>query len=452
MNKTDWNQKAVEELEDFLKNKIVLPGTEKYAVSYQGWAATDNRPAMICLCETTEDVQAAVVLAQKKNIRLSVRGGGHDWQGRAFADGGLVADLTKINTIEIDAAAKTAVVGGGTKIIDLTTAAGKFDLVHVTPPSGEVGITGFTLGGGYGLISPSCGMAADNLLSAEVVLANGSLVVASPTENEDLLWALRGGGGNFGVVTSLIIRLHPAKPLLAGRIMFGLSEAKNILKGYNEIMKSAPDELYVLIQAMSGPDGKPVLMAVPNWFGDPEEGQHYIDAFRQLGTPIREQISQVTVQGLLESFAPFIVNGRRVYTKTRWLSELQPGLIDGIAEAIHHKTSPLSVVALLEVHGATTKVAVADTAFGLRDRHFVLLIGAEWIPEEDATSEQHKKWVNDLYEMAAPFSLPGGYATMLGSENDEQVRHAYGSNLPQLRLVKQKYDPNGIFTGIPLGL
>ena len=223
---TDWNQKTIDELEEALKNKIALPGTEKYASSYQGWAATDNRPAMVCLCETTEDVQAAVVLAQKKNIKLSVRSGGHDWQGRAFADGGLVIDLTRFDAIAIDAVSKFAVIGGGVKSIDLTTAAGKFNLVHVTAPSGEVGVSGFTLGGGYGLISPSCGMAADNLLAAEVVLADGSLITVSPDENQDLLWAICGGGGNFGVVTSLHIRLHDARPLLAGRIVFDLKMPK----------------------------------------------------------------------------------------------------------------------------------------------------------------------------------------------------------------------------------
>ena len=452
MSIIDWNQKTTEELEDFLKTKIILPGTEHYAGSYQGWAATDHLPAMICACENTEDVQAAVVYAQKMKLKLSVRGGGHNWEGLAFADEGLVIDLTRLNSIKIDTTASVALIGGGVKSIALIAAADEHQLVAVTGPSGEVGVAGFVLGGGYGLTTPSHGLGSDNLLAAEVVMADGSLVHTSVTENPDLLWALRGGGGNFGVVTQLQIQLHPAKPLLAGRIMFDLKEAKQILEGYNELMKTAPDELFVLVQVIETPDGKSTLNIAPNWFGDPEEGQLVIDRIRKLGTPLREQISQTNMKSLLESFAPFIINGRRIYAKTRWLTELHPDLTAIIADAVNHKTSPLSVIGLMEIHGAATTVPLADTAFGLRERHFVLLIGSEWTLDDDAQADSHRKWTDDLYEKTARYSIPGGYANLLGKGDQAQIAHAFGSNLEKVQLLKKKFDPDGVFSAIHLPL
>jgi len=453
MSNTNWNQSTVAELEELLKNKIVLPGTEKYAASREGWAATNNHPAIIILCETTADVQASVVLAGKRNLRLSVRGGGHDWQGRSFAHNGLVIDLRNLNTIEIDAGAKVATIGGGVNALDLTTAADPYDLIAVVGTSGVVGVAGFSLGGGYGLTTPSNGLGVDNIIGAEVVLADGRLVTASETENPDLLWALRGGGGNFGVVTSLRIRLHPAKPVLTGFIMFPLSETETVLQGYRNIMQTAPDELYVLASIMSGPDGSNLMLISPVWYGDPEEGRRVIDSIRKLGNPVMEQITEMRMKDLVASYAAFIFNGRRFYGKTRWMSDIAPEVIAAITEAASNKTSPFSMISFFHLHGAPAKVPLADTAFGLREDHYLLTLAAEWLPEEESDSEIHKKWADDLFELTAPYSLPGGYLNLLGNEDQEQIAAAHGSNFPKLQSVRKKFDPDGVFSReqVPLG-
>ncbi|SEB19222.1 FAD-binding oxidoreductase [Pedobacter hartonius] len=450
MSGKEWSQKSADELENYLGDKMILPGNEKYAECYQGWAATDHEPAMICLCANTADVQAAVVLAVKKNIPLSVRGGGHDWQGRSFINGGLVIDLTGLNTIKIDETAKSAVIGGGVKTIDLTKAADAYGLIPVIGTSGEVGVAGFTMGGGYGLTSPSNGLGTDNLLSAELVLADGSLVTASQTENPDLLWALCGSGGNFGVVTSLQIRLHEAKPVLSGFIMFALAEAEKVLRGFEELMKNAPDELYTLLSIRTVPDGGIFLLVTPTWYGDPEVGKPVIESIRQLGTPVMEQISASSMLGLMESFAPYIGNGRYRYLKTRWIAKLLPEVIDGITAAAARISSPFSIITLFYLHGKPTRVPLAETAFGIRDVHYTLLIATEWEPEDTGTSHIHKEWADDYFELTAPYSLPGGYPNVLGSENTNQISQAYGSNLQRLQLVKKKFDPDHVFNSIPL--
>ncbi|SEA68165.1 FAD-binding oxidoreductase [Pedobacter hartonius] len=446
MSNTDWNQSTVAELEDFLKNKIVLPGTEKYPASREGWAATHNQPAIICLCETTADVRAALALASKKNLRLSVRGGGHDWQGRSFAHNGLVIDLRNLNTIEIDAEARVATTGGGVIAQDLIAAADPYDLIAVVGTGGAVGVAGFAFGGGYGLTTPSNGLGADNIIGAEVVLADGRVVTASETENPDLLWGLCGGGGSFGVVTSLRIRLHPAKPLLSGFFAFPLSETETVLQGYNKLMQSAPDELNVLVSAMSAPDGSNVIAIVPNWYGDPEEGRRVIDSIRKLGNPVMDQVSEIRMKELVESFAPFIFNGHGSYIRTRWIADFTPEVIAAIASAAAHKTSALSTIISAHLHGAPTRVPLADTPFGLREPHYIFEAVAEWLPEDDANSDMHKKWADDLIEQVAPYALPGGYLNMLGNEDKEQLANAHGSNLPRLQSVRKKFDPNGVFS------
>lgn len=450
MSKTEWNQKTAEELEDILAHKIVLPGTEQYAASREGWAATGNRPAMICVCETTADVQAAVVLARKKNKAISVRGGGHDWQGRSFIDGGIVIDLTRLNSIKIIAEAKTAMIGGGVKSIDLLKAAAEADLIAVTGTSGAVGVAGFTFGGGYGLTSAANGLGVDNLLAAEVVLADGSIVQASQTENPDLLWALCGGGGNFGVVTSLHIRLHPAKPILSGFFMFDLSEAESVLRGFEKLLQSAPDELYALTAVTTTPDGSTLLMVSPTWYGDPSRGRPVVEAFSKLGTPLRGEISAYSMTGLVESFDPMVINGRVCYAKTRWLSDLGPEVIRGIAAAAKHKTSALSMITLFQIHGAPARIPLTATAFGLRSEHYALIIVAEWMPDDHTNSAAHRKWAEDLSELIAPYSLPGGYPNILGNDDHEQIAVAHSINLPQLQRVKNKFDPDGNFTAVPL--
>jgi len=451
MSNTNWNEKEINELEDFLSNKILLPGTENYLRFRNGWAATNNQPAIICLCETAEDVQAAVVLAGKKNIPLSVRGGGHDWQARSSVHGGLVIDLSKMRHIDVDATTKTAYVEGGVTSTEIAEAADPFDLIPVVGNSGAVGIVGFTIGGGYGVTSPKHGLGADNLLSANVVLADGSLVTASKTENPDLLWALCGGGGNFGVVTSMRIRLHDNPTLVAGFMMFPLEEAETIIQGYNKIMQSSPsDNFYASAVMLTGPNGSPLLFFSPVWAGEPEEGKRLIDSIRELGHPVKENIGEMRLKDFLALLTASLVNGRSYHIKTRWIETITPEITALILKSAADRTSPYSKIAIFHMHGVATRTLLPETSFGLRKDHHVVNVLAEWEPEDVANAETHRKWANELAETLGQYALPGGYANLLGSEEHEQIAHSYGSNLPRLQSIKKIYDPDEVFSAIPL--
>lgn len=450
MTSMDWNEKDVDVLENFLKGKLLLPDHENYPQFRKGWAATINKPAIICLCETSEDVQAAVVLAGKKNLPLSVRGGGHDWQGRSSVDGGLVIDLSKMKNIEIDADTKVAHIAAGVTSTEITEAADVFDLEPVIGNSGAIGIVGFTIGGGYGVNSPKHGLGVDNLLSAEVVLADGRLVTASKTENQDLFWALCGGGGNFGVVTAITIRLYDAGNLVAGFIMFPLAEAEAIIRGYTDIMRLSPsDNFYASAVILSGPDGSPLLFFSPAWTGDPETGKSLIDSIRKLGHPVKEKIEEMRLKDFLALLTASLINGRSYHVKTRWIEEITPEITAAVLKSAAEKTSPHSKIALFYMHGAAVRIPLHETAFGLRKKHYVLNILAEWEAEATGT-EAHINWANELSDILSHDALPGGYANLLGSEDHEQIAHAHGSNLNRLQAIKKTFDPNGIFSAIPL--
>jgi len=247
-----------------MQGKVVLPSDENYSEVRAVWnAAIDHRPAIIAQCETTRDVQLAVTTARTYGLAVSVRGGGHDWAGRAICPEGLVIDLSAMRYVTIDTVTQSALVSGGALARDVIAAAGPHGLIAVTGSCSTVGMTGLTLGGGYGPVSGRYGLAVDNLLSAEVVLADGKSVVADESENPDLFWALRGGGGNFGVVTSMRIRLHPLQSVLGGLILFPWSDAELLLRAYAEFVTSAPDNLTVMAGALMAPDGKPALFLAP---------------------------------------------------------------------------------------------------------------------------------------------------------------------------------------------
>src|ERR1700733_655365 len=257
---------AAHDLRTVIEGRIILPDDDAYRSARQLWNGAINcRPSVIAICESTEDVRAAVHIAQAHQLPLSVRGGGHDWAGRALRHDGLVIDLSAMRQVSVNATARVAPVAGGAQASDVIAAAAPHGLAAVTGNCGAVGMAGLTLGGGYGPLSPRYGLALDNLLEAEIVLADGRCIVTNSSEDPDLYWALRGGGGNFGVVTAMRVRLHPARELLAGLILFPWSEAETTLNRYAELTVSAPDELAVTVGVLSAPDGTPMLFFAPVW-------------------------------------------------------------------------------------------------------------------------------------------------------------------------------------------
>jgi hypothetical protein len=312
---------------------------------------------------------------------------------------------------------------------------------------GAVGMAGLTMVGGYGPLNGLYGLAADNLLSAEVVLADGRVATASPDDEPELFWAIRGGGGNFGVATSLRIQLHEKRHMIAGPIVYPLSEAEAMLRRYAAFAANLPDELGISIGMTSGPDGQPMLMFLPLWNGEKQRGEQILNDFQALGTPQLAQVGPMTYSEMLALFDVWLdaADGCHWEFRTRSLpAPLTPGAIDVITKAVAGRTSPYSMVNWHHFHGAATRIPADKIAFGLRQEHFVLEIIAGWRPDGDSGAA-HRQWAQDLWEALTPFALPGGYATFLAPRDREQTKYAYGGNGARLRALKRRFDPDGVF-------
>jgi FAD/FMN-containing dehydrogenase len=317
---------------------------------------------------------------------------------------------------------------------------------------GTVGMAGLSLGGGYGPLSGTCGLAADNLLSAEIVLADGRHVTTGPDAQPDLLWALRGGGANFGVVTTLRVRLHPARDMLAGSFVYNWNEASAVSRRYASFAETAPDELGVSVGAMPGPNGEPVIMLFPLWHGDRRRGERAMEDVRALGAPLSAEVRPATYTDLLAQFDAWVgaADGCHWVLRTRSLPALSAGAIDAIIGAKARAASPYCTVFWHHFHGAATRIAPDGAAFGQRREHLMVEIVAGWKPDGD-DGAAHRRWAHDLWQSLAPFALPGGYPNLLGPDDREQAAAAYGGNAARLRIIKRRFDPDGVFaSAIPL--
>ncbi|OBJ87188.1 FAD-binding oxidoreductase [Mycobacterium asiaticum] len=410
-------------------------------------AAVQHRPALIARADSPRDAQEAIRVARDRGMRLSVLGGGHDWAGRAAYDGGLVIDMSGMRSVAVDSRAQVATVGGGATATELIDAVAPYGLVAATGNCGAVGMTGLTLGGGYGPLNGRFGLASDNLLSAEVVLADGRIVTADATHEPELFWALRGGGGNFGVVTSMRVRLHPLHRLIGGMIMFPWSQAATVWRGLGELLSTAPDALTVQSGLMSGPDGKPAVYLQPAWSGDLRCGLAAVDLLEMLGTPMTALVAPVAYGEILRLFDVGCVRGLCWAIRTRTVAGYTPGVIDALVEAARTVTSPRSLISIHHFHGASTRVGTEETAFANRRAHFVVEIVACWEAGDGAT---HRAWAQALSDALAPYALPGGYANLLGPDDHDQIANAYGDNVTRLVAAKNRYDPDAVFTAIPL--
>jgi hypothetical protein len=450
VRETSSRELVARDLRRVMHSRVVEPGSAGYDRVCRTWnGAIQSRPAIVAVCQTVEDVQAAVRTARAHNLPLSVRGGGHDWAGRAICDGGLVIDLSEMRQVDIEPSAQIATVQGGALARDVIAAAAPHGLVAVTEACSHVGMAGLTLGGGYGPLSSRYGLALDNLLSVEIVLADGRRVIANPRKHSELFWAIRGGGGNYGVVTSMRIRLHAHPRLLTGMILYPWSEAARVLHGYASLLGWAPDTFCAQAGLLSGPDGKPALDLTPLWTGEPAQGEQMMLRLQRLGETSLAQLGWMTYGEMLALFDEHIVDGRHYAMRTRWLPALTPDVIRMLVAAGQERTSALSAIVLHPFRGAAARVPAYATAFGMRQRHFMVEFLAAWRPEED--DGVHRQWLRDTCQAHEPFSLPGGYANLLGPDAHAQIPHAYGENLARLQDVKRRFDPGRVFTSaIPL--
>ena len=401
-------------------------------------------PAVVARCRTTADVQAAVRAARSAGLPLSVRGGGHDWAGSAIRDGGLLIDLSPMRQVTVDGA--EARVAGGATVSDVLDAARPHGYAAAVGTVGSVGFTGLTLGGGYGTLIGLIGLGVDNLLSAEVVLADGRVVTADPAHEPDLFWGLRGGGGNFGVVTGMRTRLHPHATVTTGMLAFGWDQARSVLEGWRDLMASADDALDVMFGALHTPAGL-VLFTAPTWAGDPADAAKAIAGVRALGKSVMEDVGERALADAVHAMDELFPRGRNYHLASRSLT----GLTDAAIDAFLASADVMPTTCALNVHhshGAATRVAATETAYPYRDEHLVVEILGSWT-DADGDGAAESAWVRDTAGLLDTQALPGGWANLM-ARDDERAPDAYGINTDRLMAVKAHYDPDGLFSAIPL--
>ena len=444
---TEIGESAVKEFRGSLYGETLLPGDDGYDGARRIWnAMIDKRPAMIARCSGAADVINAVNFARENNLLISVRGGGHNFPGNSVCNDGLMIDLSRMTGVRVDPAARTVRAQGGAKwgAFDHETQA--FGLATTGGTDVDTGIAGLTLGGGIGWLSGSHGLSCDNLISADVVTADGQSLTASAHENPDLLWALRGGGGNFGVVTSLEYQLHPIGPeVLAGWLIFPADKVREFFAAVNDFTDSMPDELNLITFLHTLPDGGGKACSILLCYhGGIEEGQRVIAPLRALGTPIVDDVRPMSYADAQKlAVAPA---GRQNYLKSHFVSEVGDGVVDVVLDYFERITSPLSSILFQYLGNAARRVPAGDTAFG--HRHALTEWATNAVFLDPGESEVHIRWARELANDIQPFSS-GAYINQVGTEEEEgaeAIQAAFGDNFQRLAALKQKYDPTNLFS------
>ncbi|MBB5464211.1 hypothetical protein OKW30_006799 [Paraburkholderia sp. Clong3] len=419
-------------------------------VSPRWWnGALCPRPLLLARCDTTEKVSRALRVTNDAHVPISIYNGGQDWAGRSLREGTVILDISRMAKLAIDADSREVMIGGGVTAAQLNQAAGEHGLAAVIGNDGAVSMTGLVLGGGYGPLMTRFGLACDSLLSAEVVLPDGRIVVCDAERNADLFWALRGGGGNFGVVTAMRLRLYDPGTVLSGTIVFPLADARAVLARFADVASQAPANLFASAVLSPVPDGKPVVVFSMVWSGEVATGEAILARVGSVGTPLLVKAVPMPASSLLSLTDGKLAQGRGYEVATRWFDALGPATIDALVSAFEARTSPLTSIIIHHCHGAATDVAPEDTAFGMRKPHFTALIYATWTPERD-DAEPHRAWAHRLNAALSPTALPGGYANLLPDTSAEQIACAYGPNAARLASVKEQFNPSGVLKAIPL--
>ena len=445
---------TLESLRASLKGSLLAPGDAGYDEARSVWnGMIDRRPGLIARCADAADVQHAVRFAAAHDLLLSIKGGGHNIAGSAVCDGGLMIDLSDMRRVEVDAAARTARVEPGCTLADVDAETQKSGLATPLGINSTTGIAGLTLGGGFGWLSRKHGMTVDNLRAVEVVIATGELLRASEDENPDLFWALRGGGGNFGVVTAFELQLHPVGPeVLSGLVVHPFDDAPAVLRYWRDFTASAPDDLAVWVVLRKAPPlpflpeawhGREVVVLAAFHAGDMAEGERLLKPLRDFGNPIADVIGPHPYAGWQQAFDPLLEPGARNYWKSHDFTELDDALLDTVVEHVGRLPSPHTEVFLGQLGGAVNRVAPDAMAYAHRDVRYIMNVHGRW--EDPVQDEAGVGWARELFDAATPYAKGSVYVNFMTSDEGARVSQAYGPNYARLAELKRRYDPDNRF-------
>jgi FAD/FMN-containing dehydrogenase len=442
---TELEDTIVEAFQASLRGVLLRPGSEGYddaRTIHNGMI--DRHPALIARCAGVADVLTGVRFAREHDLLVSVRGGGHGMPGFAVCEGGLMLDLSGMKSVHVVPHDRTARAEAGVTWREFDHETQAFGLATTGGVVGSTGIAGLTLGGGHGFLMRRYGLACDNLLAADVVTADGRWLRASATENAELFWGLRGGGGNFGVVTSFEYRLHPLGTMLAGMVIYPIGKAKAFLRLYRDVTSTAPDEFGSLVALGTLPDGTQAAVLLVGYHGSAADGEKLLRPLREFAPPLADQVAPVpyaALQGISEHFNP---RGYRNYLKTNYLKDLSDDAIDILVERYMSVPAPFSHIVVEHMGGAVSRMDQHATAYNYRDAQYNFLIVGIW--HDSAEDAGNIQWVRSLWQAIQPFSTGNIYVNYESDVGADRVQAAYGAaKYDRLVALKNTYDPTNVF-------
>jgi FAD/FMN-containing dehydrogenase len=447
------SETAIAQLKPALRGDIIQPGDAGYDDARKVYnAMIDRRPRVILRCADAADVMAAVRFGREQDLRIAVRGGGHNGGGLGVVDDGLVIDLSRIRNVHVDPAARTVRVGGGAVWGDVDHATHPFGLAVPTGIISTTGVGGLTLGGGVGNLTRTYGLTIDNLLAADLVLADGSFVTASPEDHPDLYWAIRGGGGNFGVVTAFTFRGNPVHTNYGGPMFWDLEQAKDVMQWYRDFIVNAPEELNGWFAFVTVPPVPPfpehlhlkkMGAVIWNYVGPLERAEEVFRPIRAVGRPALDAVGPIPHPALNGMFDALYPPGLQWYWRADFFKELSDAAIGEHLEFASRLPSGHSSMHLYPVNGVAHRVGKAETAWSYRDANWAeVIVGVDPDP---ATNERLISWTKGYWEALHPYSMGGAYVNFMMDEGAERIKATYRDNYARLRKVKKAYDPTNLF-------
>jgi len=446
--------KAIKEFKTGFAGSVLLPDNPQYNEVRQIWnAMIDRRPSMVARCTSPADVVHALNFVRQHNVPFSLRGGGHNIAGNAVCDEGVMIDLSPMKRVDIDQQHHQGHVEPGCTLAEFDTAAQAYGLATPLGINSTTGVAGLTLGGGFGWFSRKYGLTVDNLLGVDVVTADGQQLHASESENADLFWGLRGGGGNFGIVTRFTFQLHPVGPnVLCGLIVFPFEQAKSVITQFASFTETMPDELNVWMVTRKAPPlpflpeevhGKEIMAFALCYAGDPAEGEKLIKPLRGFGTAYGEHIGVQPYTDWQQAFDPLLTPGARNYWKSHNFLTLDEGVIDTIIDYASTLPSPQCEIFIATLGGQASRVDPQAMAYSSRDANYVLNVHTRWETAED--DARCITWARDFFARSQPFASSGAYVNFLTGDETDRIAFAYGASYERLVAIKKQYDPENLF-------